>query len=113
MRNRIIHWLTGWLGLLLAAGLLAAGTAAAAPIPRLLAQPSEDLAGAVWLLEDPAGTLSIDQVHSPALPARFTPWDPARGDVNLGFSASTWWPRVRLQRNPEAPAAWILNVPCA
>ncbi len=113
MRNRIIHWLTAWLGLLLAAGLLAAGTAAGAPIPRLLAQPSEDLAGAVWLLEDPAGTLSIDQVRSPALQARFTPWDPARGDVNLGFSASTWWLRVRLQRSPEAPAAWILNVPYA
>ena len=113
MRNRIIHWLKGWLGLLLAAGSLAAGMAAAAPAPRALTQSSEDLAGAIWLLEDPAGALSIDEVRSPALQARFTPWDPARGDVNLGFSASTWWLRVRLQRNPDAPAAWILNVPYA
>lgn len=112
MRTRIIHWLKGCLGLLLAAGFLAA--AAAAPHgAHTLTRPSEDLAGAIWMLEDPAGTLTFDEVSRPDTARRFVPWDRAQGDVNLGFSTSTWWLRVRLQRASGAPDAWILNVPYA
>lgn len=112
MRTRIVHWLKGCLGLLLAAGCFAAA-AATPPAAHTLTRPSENLAGAIWVLEDPVGTLTFDDVRRPDTAPRFARWDPAQGDVNLGFSDSTWWLRVRLQRGSGAPDAWILNVPYA
>lgn len=108
MRIRIINLLTWCWALLIATGSFAAvgGT----PTPHLVSKPSENLAGAIWLLEDPSGTLTLEDVQSPARQGQFIAWDAARGDLNLSYSDSTWWVRVRLQRAPGAPDEWILNI---
>jgi signal transduction histidine kinase len=97
----------------LAACLACVAAMAAAAPERTLALPSENLANAVWLFEDPDGALTLEQVLSPSTQSRFVPWDATRGDVNLGFSASAWWIRVRLQRSAAAPSAWVLDIPYA
>lgn len=111
VRIRITCWLTWWLGLLIAAGSFAA--VGATPPPTLVSKPSENLAGALWLLEDPSGKLTLGDVQTPTRQRQFVSWDATRGDVNLSYSDSTWWFRVRLQRAPGAPDAWILNIPDA
>lgn len=95
------------------ASLWGPAVAAAPGAARTLAQPSENLASAIWVFEDPEGKLTLEEVLRPEIQARFEPWGASRGDVNLSFSRSTWWFRVRLQREASAPAAWILDVPYA
>ena len=113
MWNWIRQFLIGCCGLVLAAGAccIAAGTAVAAA--RTITLDSEDLTDAIWLLEDPDGTLSIDQVRSTTVRERFQPWAPRGGEVNLSFNGSAWWFRVTLQRGERAPSEWILNIPYA
>lgn len=90
-------------------------TEPANPAPRILspAEQRADLAGAIWLLEDPAGSLTIDDIRDPQVQGRFRPWDADRGDLNLSFSTSAWWVRVRLQGHAQDHAHWILEVPYA
>jgi hypothetical protein len=87
-----------------------AAAAAAQQAERTLAQPSENLASAIWVLEDPDGKLTLEDVLKPEIQARFTPWGADRGDVNLSFSDSIWWFRVRLQREAGAPVNWVLDI---
>lgn len=59
-----------------AAGL-SLGWAAQAATPaaeRPLALPSENLASAIWVLEDPDGHLTLEDMLKTEIQARFTPW---------------------------------------
>jgi signal transduction histidine kinase len=106
------RWILFWL---LSAGLgfWWAAVAATPASERRLVLPSENLANAIWVLEDPNGKLTLEDVLKPEIQARFTPWGADRGDVNLSFSDSVWWFRLRLQREAGAPVNWILDVPYA
>lgn len=65
----------------------------------------------VAVLEDVKGVLTIEDVSSSALARQFKVWDHKHGQLNLGFSNSTYWIRIPLQRQPEAPASWVIEVP--
>ncbi|SEQ82080.1 sensor domain-containing diguanylate cyclase [Giesbergeria anulus] len=62
-------------------------------------------------LEDRTGQLTIEAVRQLAQAGRFTPVSNADGDLNFGFTASAYWLRIRLQRQPEAASRWLLEVP--
>ena len=70
---------------------------------------SRDLSAVTQVLEDPDATLTPDAV----LHSNGADWRPASvRSLQPGYSASTWWLRIRL-RNPghEACAAWLLAGP--
>ncbi|MCY1265043.1 diguanylate cyclase (GGDEF) domain protein [compost metagenome] len=64
------------------------------------------LNGAIDLLEDPDGTLDIQDMARPDVQQRFTP---ANGRASVGQSRSVWWVRVQLSRNGDAPQQWWLE----
>ena len=65
----------------------------------------------VAVLEDPQGVLTIEQVRSPELARRFEPWPAERGQINLGYTASTYWVRFPVHRQADAPERWVLELP--
>ena len=69
-----------------------------------------DLAPYLEVLEDPDGTLNLQDVTSGAAAKRFTAWR-GHGDLHLGSTTSAWWIRVSLQRTPDAPHRWIIEMP--
>jgi len=75
--------------------------------------PMVNLASAIWVLEDASGKLGFEAIAQPKMQALFKPWDASKGDLNLSFSRSAWWIRVSLQRESQARAGWILDVPYA
>ncbi|MGY2290158.1 hybrid sensor histidine kinase/response regulator [Pseudomonas sp. SDO528_S397] len=63
------------------------------------------------VLEDPSGTLAIDDVSSPALADHFKPHD--KNTLNAGYSRSVFWLKVSLHyrpHKPDAPRAWLLEL---
>ncbi|UCO97721.1 sensor domain-containing diguanylate cyclase [Metapseudomonas lalkuanensis] len=64
------------------------------------------LNGAIDLLEDPDGTLDIQDMARPEVQQRFTP---ANGRATVGQSRSVWWVRVQLSRSGDAPQQWWLE----
>ena len=62
------------------------------------------------VLEDPAGTLSFDEVRSPALAARFTASGHGGEALNHGITASAWWLRLRVGNPGDAPLTRLLEV---
>jgi hypothetical protein len=63
---------------------------------------------AIMVLEDRGQQMSFDEVRQST---RFqaAPPDAANG-LNFGYSASAWWLRLDLQRAPDAPEDWLLEV---
>lgn len=103
---RILHWLV--------AAVLLQGQAcfsAGFELSRSLQQA--DLSGHLSLLEDPSGKLGLEQITSKEYASAFTPWNAARGSVNLGFTSATLWVRLVLSRQPDSPERWLLEVPYA
>jgi hypothetical protein len=50
------------------------------------------------VLEDPSGSLTLDQVQQPEVACRFAP---VKGsDLNFGYSASTYWLRLNVSAEP-------------
>ena len=84
-----------------------ANWACASPI--LLTNGSSGLAlnGQIELLEDVGAQLSIADLADPAVQNRF---QPAQGRASVGQSRNPWWIKVSLQRAPDAPAQWWLEV---
>ncbi len=62
------------------------------------------------VLEDAAGTLSFDEVRSPALAARFTASGHGGEALNHGITASAWWLRLRVGNPGDAPLTRLLEV---
>ncbi|MDH4122078.1 MAG: sensor histidine kinase [Deltaproteobacteria bacterium] len=58
------------------------------------------------MLEDPQGTLTLQDVRSPALQPRWV--RPPHGAINLGLSASVLWVRVRVV-NRSAETTWEMG----
>ena len=72
--------------LLVSAGAFAASPA---PLPSSTSSGRVDLTPYVALLEDPAGSLTVDEVRSRFAAGAVTP--AAASGVNLGLSRSAWW----------------------
>ncbi len=62
------------------------------------------------LLEDPSGTLSFEQVRSPAVAARFSPSDRSGAAFNFGITPSTWWLRLQLANTSDGALDRLLEV---
>lgn len=62
----------------------------------------------VELLEDPDGSLGLDEVRSPVHSARFRP--SGAEQVNIGYSHSAWWLRFCLRATPDSPRELLLEV---
>ena len=58
------------------------------------------------VLEDPSGSLTLDQVQQPETARRFAPVK-GSSDLNFGYSASTYW--LRLEVSAEADAARLVK----
>lgn len=87
---------------------------------RAHAQPIVDLATAgselrldrwVEVLEDPAGSWTIDDVTAPAIAARFRSM-PGEG-FNAGLTTSTWWLRFRVRAPADVGSGWRVELPWA
>ncbi len=83
---------------------------AAGAVELTTSDSSRSLSETIEVLEDPGGQLTFDQVSAPSVARGFTRWGKSQ-DVNVGISGSAWWFRVKLSREPDAPANWILEIP--
>jgi signal transduction histidine kinase len=66
----------------------------------------ENLLHSAQFLEDPSGTLRLDDVRG--MSQRFHSWTRRGTELNFGFTASAYWIRVPLQRTETAPQDWLL-----
>lgn len=108
--HQIFLWAIKWLvtGLMLAAsGVWTVAQASEASARK----DSIDWLEGLAVLEDRGGLLTIEQVRSAQHQDRFKPWPPERGPINLGFSDSTYWVRIALKGQTQAPARWVLELP--
>ncbi len=62
------------------------------------------------LLEDPDGGLTLEQVRSPELSARFRHDLPAANALALGFTRSAYWIRLSLRNASDVPQQHLLVV---
>ena len=65
----------------------------------------------IHVFEDKQGQWGFDQASHTDNAALYQAWAPERGQINMGFSQSTYWVRIRLSRAADAPATWVLEVP--
>ena len=78
-----------------------------ATVPCVLDQGREsyDLRPFMSFLEDPGGSLTIHQVASPGLAARFAA--PPAGHFNFGFTSSALWFRFAIVENPPVAGSEV------
>ncbi len=94
--------------------LVTAALATAAPDPVLDAAATGALPTPLtaWfeLLEDPKGTLSLDQIRSAEYGARFVTSSDSGEALNFGITPSTWWLRLRLANESSESVERLLEV---
>ena len=80
--------------------------------PLLLNDTTRAFAGAAKAsyLEDASGRLRIEDVADPALRARLRAVDTGGGQINFGFSRSTYWLALPVQFAADGPSLWLLEV---
>lgn len=92
---------TGWAAQLEPAGSVDASAVTKQALP---------LTAHFSILEDKSGQLTLADVQQPQVAARFTPSGDVGESMNLGFSRSAYWLRLRL-RNPSAqPLERLLEI---
>jgi two-component system, sensor histidine kinase LadS len=97
-----------WLGLAVAVIVCAATARHAAAIePIVLSEGVERVAIAerLWFLEDRDGSLTFEEVSSPALADRYLV-----GRLNHGFSSSVYWFHFAVESRRDGPEEWLLEV---
>ncbi len=67
-----------------------------------------NLIGDIQYLEDPTGQLEIAQVLQKK--EAFRNWNQSGTDLNFGFTQSTYWIRIPLQRLVDASPDWLLEL---
>lgn len=73
-------------------------------------EPSYSLSEFVSSLEDPAGSLTVEDVAGFPLQGRFVPLSPDSPRTNFGLTHSVFWLRVPLRTGAGAPSGWLLEV---
>ena len=68
----------------------------------------KNLLADLQFFEDTTGELSLEQVKQKK--ESFQKWDQAGTDLNFGFTRSTYWIQIPLQRLAEAPPDWLLEL---
>lgn len=69
---------------------------------------SLDLSASAEYLEDPTGTLTLEDVQSGT--HAFRSWMEPGTHLNFGFTSSAYWIRIPLQRVDSAQSHWLLSV---
>jgi two-component system, sensor histidine kinase LadS len=95
------------IGLLLACFMC--GTANAQPMQTH--EVSRVLNAEVAYIEDVSGKWVLEDVKGENLSKQFQAWSADKGAINLGVTASAYWLRIRLERDTDAPMAWVLEIP--
>ena len=67
------------------------------------------LGNKVTVLEDPRGAFSFEEVTRRGSEFRQAPAASELG-VNFGYSRSVWWVKLDLQRTPDTPTDWLIEV---
>jgi diguanylate cyclase (GGDEF)-like protein len=93
--------------LLLVTARLAAAESGALPIG---ANGSYVLTQSLSYLEDPEHRLTFAEVAQTGMASAFRPLASEKPTANFGLTRSAYWLRVTLQRLPEAPTRWLLEV---
>lgn len=75
--------------------------------PQMGLHEPASLAGHLTALVDASGALRIEDVVAPA---KATEFSALPGFLGAGYTADTYWLRFTLQRTPESPAAWFIEV---
>lgn len=75
--------------------------------PQMGLHEPASLAGHLTALVDASGTLRIEDVVASA---KATEFSALPGFLGAGYTANTYWLRFTLQRTPESPAAWFIEV---
>lgn len=65
----------------------------------------------IEVLEDPSGSLTVEDVRNPQHSKRFQPVASGVDTLNFGFTRSAYWIRLELQRGHLDPGSWLLEVP--
>lgn len=67
---------------------------------------------AIEIYKDATGKLGLKEILTPAIQANFSsPPTNQEGELNFGFTEATYWIKLTLQRAPQAPDDWILEIP--
>lgn len=90
-------------------GCLIFATAQAHPLPPEVS--SRALSAEVTYLEDSSGQWQLSDVMSGKLDKKFQTWPAEKGPINLGITSSACWLRIQLERQTDAPATWVLEIP--
>lgn len=100
-------WLR-WFGVLVGLLLLHPGGVWAQPRSVDVSEASRPVAlgPALQLMEDPSGQLRLDQVRATEQGWRASPGE----TLNLGFSRSAWWARVRLHYSGSEPIERVIDI---
>lgn len=95
-----------------AAGLLLASLSLAAPAATLTLDGSsgERPVASLRALVDAEGTMSLSDVRSPAVAARWREVDTSREAANFGLTSAAVWLAVPLAAGPGGDGRWLLTV---
>lgn len=63
-----------------------------------------DLSSSAWVLEDPGGKLTLEDVQNPKTGSQFQP-----GLLKSNISASAYWLRFKLQNSLSDPMSWTFD----
>ena len=107
-----LRWLLSLLALAGACAGLAEGAATANRTVDATQAAAAPLNLTPWfdVLEDPAGTLSFEQIRSLDTASRFTPSGRTGTAFNFGITPSAWWLRLRLDNPSDGDLDRLLEV---
>lgn len=63
------------------------------------------------VLLDPTGEITFEQINADPARYAFKPLPPEDSGLSLGFTSATYWIRLDLSRQEQAPIRWILEIP--
>jgi signal transduction histidine kinase len=73
---------------------------------------SINLAPSVQVYKDASGTQTLNEILSPSIQAQFDAAPAGQNaELNFGFTDATYWIKFTLERTPQAPTNWILEIP--
>lgn len=75
-----------------------------------LARNSQTLESRISFFEDHNGQLTIEEVKALDRVGGFRPWSQDQGSLALGFVAHPVWVKLELNRDPDAPTEWVIEV---
>lgn len=95
------------MALLFLGSVLCAQPAQALPVDT----ESRTLGPEIAYLEDVSGLWQIADIRGAELASKFQTWPSEKGPINLGMTSSAYWFRIQLERSPQTPASWVLEIP--